>query len=161
MNLWTQDREMSQPWSMHTFQEHINNETSSAATFDRMWAQMQKIIGKQLRLMCLMRVHAINAWTGVARAGPQEMKTLDAAADASTKAAQATNATMQCRLMVLCHNTDCPSSCCFSPVSLGCRHLLLDSVMVSKTTNVIWNGRLSRLVTTMLDRSAAALSPKM
>ena len=48
MNLWTQDREMSQPWSMHTFQDHINNETGSAAAFDRMWAQMQKIVGKVL-----------------------------------------------------------------------------------------------------------------
>lgn len=49
VNLWTQDREMSQPWSMHTFQTHIHNVTGSAATFDRMWAQMQKIIGEQLR----------------------------------------------------------------------------------------------------------------
>ena len=48
MNLWTQDREMSQPWSMHTFQDHINNETGSAAAFDRMWAQMQKIVGQLL-----------------------------------------------------------------------------------------------------------------
>ena len=46
VNLWTQDREMSQPWSMHTFQSHINNETGSAAAFDRMWAQMQRIIGE-------------------------------------------------------------------------------------------------------------------
>lgn len=45
VNLWTQDREVSQPWSMHTFQTHIHNVTGSAATFDRMWAQMQKIIG--------------------------------------------------------------------------------------------------------------------
>lgn len=48
MNLWTQDREISQPWSMRTFQDHINNETSSAAVFDRMWAQMQKIVGELL-----------------------------------------------------------------------------------------------------------------
>ncbi|KAL3152177.1 hypothetical protein ABBQ32_001268 [Trebouxia sp. C0010 RCD-2024] len=45
VNLWTQDRELSQPWSLNTFQDHITNVTGSAATFDRMWAQMQKIIG--------------------------------------------------------------------------------------------------------------------
>lgn len=45
VNLWTQDREASQPWSVHTFQEHINNVTGSTASFDRMWARMQKIIG--------------------------------------------------------------------------------------------------------------------
>ena len=48
VNLWTQDRELSQPWSMRTFQDHINNVTASAPTFDRMWAQMQKIVGKHL-----------------------------------------------------------------------------------------------------------------
>jgi hypothetical protein len=46
VNLWTQDREASQPWSMHTFQEHINKVTGSTASFDRMWARMQKIIGE-------------------------------------------------------------------------------------------------------------------
>lgn len=45
VNLWTQDRESSQPWSMNTFQEHINNVTGSPAAFDLMWAHMQKIIG--------------------------------------------------------------------------------------------------------------------
>ena len=50
VNLWTQDREMSQPWSMHTFQSHINNETGSAVTFDRMWTQMQKIVGEPISL---------------------------------------------------------------------------------------------------------------
>lgn len=51
MNLWTQDRESSQPWSMNTFQEHINNVTGSPAAFDLMWAHMQKIIGEQLLIL--------------------------------------------------------------------------------------------------------------
>ncbi len=46
VNLWTQDREASQPWSINTFQDHINNATGSSTAFDVMWAHMQKIIGK-------------------------------------------------------------------------------------------------------------------
>ena len=50
VNLWTQDREASQPWSLSTFQNHINEASGSTAAFDRMWAHMQKIIGQ---LLCL------------------------------------------------------------------------------------------------------------
>ncbi len=49
VNLWTQDREASQPWSMHTFQDHINNVTGTTASFDRMWARMQNIIGEPVQ----------------------------------------------------------------------------------------------------------------
>ena len=48
VNLWTQDREMSQPWSMSTFQDHINNVTGSSTAYNNMWSQMQKIIGEYL-----------------------------------------------------------------------------------------------------------------
>lgn len=64
VNLWTQNREMSQPWSMHTFQGHINNETGSAAAFDSMWAQMQKIIGTALHLL-----HCFRGMTGTPATG--------------------------------------------------------------------------------------------
>lgn len=69
MNLWTQNREMSQPWSMHTFQEHINNQTGSAAAFDSMWAQMQKIIGTLLRLLqyCQGMTGTLRNWNSQVR----------------------------------------------------------------------------------------------
>lgn len=45
VNLWTQDRESSQPISMSTFKQHLTAETGTNATFDAMWKQMQAIIG--------------------------------------------------------------------------------------------------------------------
>lgn len=51
VNLWTQDRESSQPISMSTFQQHINTETGTNATFDSMWTQMQTIIGGYIALI--------------------------------------------------------------------------------------------------------------
>ena len=55
MNLWTQDREASQPISMATFQQHINAESGSNATFDSMWARMQTIIGKHIAASTSLR----------------------------------------------------------------------------------------------------------
>ena len=54
VNLWTQDREASQPISMATFQNHINAESGSNAPFDSMWARMQTIIGKYVAASTLL-----------------------------------------------------------------------------------------------------------
>ena len=60
VNLWTQDREMSQPWSMSTFQEHINNVTGSRAAYDSMWAHMQRIIGEHVPVVSGNNMHHIH-----------------------------------------------------------------------------------------------------
>lgn len=57
VNLWTQDREASQPWSLSTFQNHINDVSGSTAAFDRMWADMQKIIGQILKILPSPALH--------------------------------------------------------------------------------------------------------
>ena len=62
MNLWTQDREMSQPWSMSTFQEHINNVTGNRAAYDSMWTHMQRIIGEKYAPQTCHCMQHSNTW---------------------------------------------------------------------------------------------------
>ena len=130
MNLWTQDREMSQPWSMHDFQDHINNETSSAATFDAMWAQMQKIIGTQPRLVCCPLLSLCNRSSKSGTLRKESLLMLQQMLVQKLRKPQMLpcNADSWCYVM-----PDSPLLCCSPFRSFQCRHLLLDSLMVQKT----------------------------